>query len=324
MTDKELILGALSFLKQKGEQTDILLDHWKDLDDDSRTRIKIKLYKNNFITVAPYSPYHFIIRTEGEEILLHPEKLDDDDGNIITKKKLKLELGHKIALFLGIPGIIVLFFGNDLIGRFRKTDDSKTHAVVNSDTAKPNIHINQALQINSNNGDVNNEFIGRDKITNTKTVVVQNNSTAESPTLIMSTISGASGLTLSEDKKRFTFTLYSQSATSKSINLFASFAYTNNFEDLKYYISDGNLRLVNDLSIPKNYESSKYILLDSSIHYDYLVMWCRGNYQDGDLKKTFEYNEVVLFSFKTNSTSFLTGDLTIKVKDWMTKKETRH
>lgn len=144
MTDKILILAALTYLEKEGQQTDMLLAHWKDLDTDTRKRIKLKLHDNNFVTVAPYSPFHFIIRPEGEKILLTPEKLDDN-GNIICKKKFKLELGHKIALAAFIVGLIVLLFGNNIIGRLKETNDSVAKPSVNIDTTKMDSNRNRDL-----------------------------------------------------------------------------------------------------------------------------------------------------------------------------------
>ena len=80
MTDKELILDTLTYLKNKGSHI-IISDHWNSLDDDTKERLKLKLEDNRFITVHPYDIWSFMITTPGIKILKNTDELDED-GNI--------------------------------------------------------------------------------------------------------------------------------------------------------------------------------------------------------------------------------------------------
>lgn len=81
---------------------------------------------------------------------------------------------------LRLPIILVLISGatwltNKLTSDYSQESPEEQIIKANgSDSSNKTFIINQT---NSNSGDVNNEFIGRDKITNTKTIVVHNNST---------------------------------------------------------------------------------------------------------------------------------------------------
>jgi hypothetical protein len=325
-TDKDLMLDALSYLEKKGEQTDILNEHWKDLNSEDRKRIKLKLHDKNFILIAPYSPFHFVIKPEGEKILLTPEKLDND-GNLISdapkKKKTKLEFSHKLSIVAILIAAIVLFFGNNILGRMF----GKPISAEKQDSAQTNFENKSYNQSDSHNKTTNNEIVGGDKIINNGPVTINNNpvkktpDNTESPFLSMLNSSDGNGLELLDYGKTFLVTFHSQGGVSRNINLFCSFAYANNFEDLNSYISDGNSKLGGSLNIGKDRTSSVAIHRDSSIHYNYFIMWCRGNYQNNDQTKTLVYDELILFAFGPNSMSYITGDLRTKVTSWMITKE---
>ena len=64
MTDKELVISTLSFLKDNGYQN-LKETLWKDENIDTQKRVKNILLKNKFIRLAEGQPFTFEITTEG-------------------------------------------------------------------------------------------------------------------------------------------------------------------------------------------------------------------------------------------------------------------
>jgi hypothetical protein len=165
----------------------------------------------------------------------------------------------------------------------------------------------------------------KDSMRTMKTTIVQ----SESPTLILASENGKMGLELMNDKLSFKYTFSSRGATSKNVNLLASFAVSNNFNVLSKlnnvndYIHDGNASLLNEITVPKDLFYSGSILRDSTIQYKFQVIWFRGTYQNNDKTNIFIYDEMVLYDYENNSSTYLVGELKNKLVNWFNTKERR-
>lgn len=117
MTDKELVLNTLDFLKDKGYQN-LPETFWKDADFDTQSRIKNVLLRNKFIRLAEGQPFTFEITTEGNFV-----KASDlyEDGLLTTLHPLteiETKILQRINKLKGDPNatdeVLQREFGYDL------------------------------------------------------------------------------------------------------------------------------------------------------------------------------------------------------------------
>ncbi len=103
MTDKELILHTLYFLRDKKEHTKID-EIWKDLDEDTKSTLKIILEENGLATPHPYTAYSFLITSTGLKVLKNPSLLNVD-GNINKIAEKQISFINQVALLVWLPAI---------------------------------------------------------------------------------------------------------------------------------------------------------------------------------------------------------------------------
>jgi hypothetical protein len=144
--------------------------------------------------------------------------------------------------------------------------------------------------------------------------------TSVSPTLICSNEKGTIGFE-SKDNNHFIYTFLSKGATSTNINICAQLALTNDLKNIREFvaISPKINWWLEEATIAENHTASSETNLNSN-SFNYLVIWCKGNYQNIDKNKTFLLDEVFIYSYKENGTTPLTArEVKKQIKDWFNK-----
>lgn len=106
MTDKEIVLQTLDFIKFKSGHTEIK-DFWTDelkLPIDDQVRLKIKLEDNNLVTPHIYDAWKLMVTTTGLRI-----KASDLNSSGDLKKKI-IDREYKRGIKTTLLGVIVGFF----------------------------------------------------------------------------------------------------------------------------------------------------------------------------------------------------------------------
>lgn len=101
MTDKEIIIRTLDFLKYKNGHSDIL-EHLADLDNETKSRIRLKLEDNNLATPHIYDSWKLMITSFGLKIKSSDLK---EDGTLkrkpISNEWKKIIASTLIGFFAG-------------------------------------------------------------------------------------------------------------------------------------------------------------------------------------------------------------------------------
>lgn len=100
MSDKEIILNTLDFIKYNNGHTEVK-SLWKELDNETKTRIKIKLEENNLATPHIYDAWSLMITTNGLKV---KQKDLKEDGNL---KKRFVDKDHRKTIKTTLLGVVV-------------------------------------------------------------------------------------------------------------------------------------------------------------------------------------------------------------------------
>jgi len=106
LTDKELIIKALEYLR--GKEHTSLVDFWKSLgiDDNKRDILKIRLEKNGFVTPHPYIPYGFMLTAFGLETIMHPYWVDKKGNIKLIYANRRYDVLIRSITYLGLIPIV--------------------------------------------------------------------------------------------------------------------------------------------------------------------------------------------------------------------------
>ncbi len=113
MTDKEIILKTLEFIKFKSGHIEIK-DFWTSLEisDNDQARIKIKLEENNLATPHIYDAWKLMVTTTGLKV----KSTDLKDNGELKKKNVDKEYKRGIrTTLLGVVVGFLLTFGLEVI-----------------------------------------------------------------------------------------------------------------------------------------------------------------------------------------------------------------
>lgn len=133
-----------------------------------------------------------------------------------------------------------------------------------------------------------------------RTTIIQ----SESPTLILSDEQGKLGIKQS-GRNAFVYYFYSKDASSKKVNITASFIVS---KDLKSFSYNGKRPLLQDRTIAKDYILSGNLERDTVSYHKYFYIWFRGTYMNNSQTVTFYFDEMLVLDNDINGASLITGD----------------
>ena len=146
MTDKEIILKTLDYLKYKSGHSEIK-DFWTELSisDDNQVRIKIKLEDNNLATPHIYDAWKLMVTTTGLKTKPHDLK----DNGVLKKKIIDREFKRGIrTTLLGVFVGFLLTTGLEIIKvKWLHRQEEKTIILPPIQIVHDTVPVNQGISI---------------------------------------------------------------------------------------------------------------------------------------------------------------------------------